>query len=72
MAPSRAKNLPPCYQLEHRGAARPAGGCLYTPDGVPQVAASRGATTVDVAGASTNPNEQASVPIHRERDARIP
>jgi uncharacterized RmlC-like cupin family protein len=58
-------------QLEHREVAR-AGDYLYIPAGVPHVAVNRGATPALFVGARTDPNEQESVVMRPELDAKVP
>ena len=58
-------------QLEHRDVAR-AGDYLYFPAGVPHVAVNRGETSAFFVGARTDPNEQESVVMRPELDAKVP
>ena len=58
-------------QLEHREVAR-AGDYLYIPAGVPHVAINRGETPAVFVGARTDPNEQESVVMRPELDAKVP
>lgn len=58
-------------QLEHREVAR-AGDYMYIPAGVPHVAVNRGATPALFVGARTDPNEQESVVMRPELDAKVP
>ncbi len=58
-------------QLEHREVAR-AGDFLYIPAGVPHVAVNRGEMPAHFVGARTDPNEQESVVMRPELDARVP
>ena len=58
-------------QLEHREIAH-AGDYLYFPAGVPHVAVNRGETPAGFVGARTDPNEQESVVMCPELDAKVP
>ena len=58
-------------QLEYREVAR-AGDYLYIPAGVPHVAVNRGETPAVFVGARTDPNEQESVVMRPELDAKVP
>ena len=58
-------------QLQHRDTAR-AGDYLYIPAGVPHVAVNRGQTPAVFVGARTDPNEQESVVMRPDLDARVP
>ena len=58
-------------QLEHREVAR-AGDYLYIPAGVPHVAVNRGESPAVFVGARTDPNDQESVVMRPELDARVP
>jgi len=58
-------------QLEHREVAR-ASEYLYFPAGVPHVAVNRGETPAIFVGARTDPNEQESVVMRPELDAKVP
>ncbi len=58
-------------QLEHRDIAH-AGDYLYFPAGVPHVAVNRGETPAVFVGARTDPNEQESVVMRPELDAKVP
>jgi uncharacterized RmlC-like cupin family protein len=58
-------------QLEHREIARP-GDYRYVPAGVPHVAVNRGESPAFAVGARTAPNEQESVVMRPNLDARVP
>ena len=58
-------------QLHHRAVAR-AGDYLYIPAGVPHVAVNRSETPAFFVGARTDPNEQESVVLRPDLDARVP
>jgi uncharacterized RmlC-like cupin family protein len=58
-------------QLEKSAVAH-AGDYLYIPPGVPHVAVNRGATPAVFVGARTDPNEQESVVLRGELDAKVP
>ena len=58
-------------QLEHRDVAR-AGDYLYFPAGVPHVAVNRGEAPAVFIAARTDPNEQESVVMLPELDAKVP
>ncbi len=58
-------------QLEHRDVAQ-ARDYLYFPAGVPHVAVNRGETPAVFVGARTDPNEQESVVMRPELDAKVP
>ncbi len=58
-------------QLEHREVARP-GDFLYIPAGVPHVAVNRTETPALFVGARTDPNEQESVVMRPDLEARVP
>jgi uncharacterized RmlC-like cupin family protein len=58
-------------QLEHRDIAD-AGDYLYFPAGVPHVAVNQGETPAIFVGARTDPNEQESVVMRPELDAKVP
>ncbi len=58
-------------QLEHREVAQ-VGDYLYFPAGVPHVAVNRGETPAIFVGARTDPNEQESVVMRPELDAKVP
>ena len=58
-------------QLEHRDVAR-AGDYLYFPAGVPHVAVNRGEAPALFIAARTDPNEQESVVMLPELDAKVP
>ncbi len=58
-------------QLEHREVAQ-AGDYLYFPAGVPHVAVNRGEAPAIFVGARTDPNEQESVVMRPELDAKVP
>ena len=58
-------------QLEHRNVAH-AGDYLYFPAGVPHVAVNRGETPAVFVGARTDPNEEESVVMGPELDAKVP
>ena len=58
-------------QLEHREVAH-AGDYLYFPAGVPHVVVNRSETPAIFVGARTDPNEQESVVMRPELDARVP
>ena len=58
-------------ELEHREVARP-GDYLYVPAGVPHVAVNRGESPAVFVGARTDPNEQESVVMRPDLDARVP
>lgn len=57
--------------LEHRDVAH-AGDYLYIPAGVPHVAVNRSETPACFVGARTDPNEQESVVLRPDLDARVP
>ena len=57
--------------LEHRDLAHP-GDYLYIPAGVAHVAANRTETPAVFVGARTDPNEQESVVLRPDLDARVP
>src|SRR5918912_220736 len=61
----------PGEQLEHRDVAH-AGDYLYFPAGVPHVAVNRGETPAVFIAARTDPNEQESVVMLPELDAKVP
>jgi uncharacterized RmlC-like cupin family protein len=58
-------------ELEHRAVAR-VGDHIYVPAGVPHVAVNRTATPAFLVGARTDPNEQESVVLRPDLDARVP
>ncbi len=58
-------------QLEHRDVAH-AGDYFYFPAGVPHVAVNRGETPAVFVAARTDPNEQESVVMRPELDAKVP
>ena len=58
-------------ELEHREVARP-GDYLYVPVGVPHVAVNRSESPAVFVGARTDPNEQESVVMRPDLDARVP
>jgi len=58
-------------ELQHRDLAHP-GDYLYIPAGVPHVAVNRTTTPAVFVGARTDPNEQESVVLRPELDARVP
>jgi uncharacterized RmlC-like cupin family protein len=58
-------------ELEHREIAGP-GDFLYVPAGVPHVAVNRGESPAVFVGARTDPNEQESVVMRPDLDARVP
>lgn len=58
-------------QLQHREVAHP-GDFLYIPAGVPHVAVNRSATPAVFVGARTDPNEQESVVMRPDLEARVP
>ena len=58
-------------QLEHRDVAR-TGDYLYFPAGVPHVAVNRGETPAVFVGARTDPNEQESVVMRPDLEAKVP
>ena len=58
-------------ELEHREVARP-GDYLYVPAGVPHVAVNRSESPAVFVGARTDPNEQESVVMRPDLDARVP
>ena len=58
-------------QLEHREVAH-AGDYLYFPAGVPHVAVNRGVMPAAFVGARTDANEQESVVMRPELDAKVP
>ena len=57
--------------LEHRDVARP-GDFLYIPAGVPHVAVNRSGAPALFVGARTDPNEQESVVMRPDLEARVP
>jgi uncharacterized RmlC-like cupin family protein len=57
--------------LQHRDVAH-AGDYLYIPAGVPHVAVNRSETPAFFVGARTDPNEQESVVLRPDLDARVP
>ncbi len=57
-------------QLQHREVAHP-GDYLYIPAGVPHVAVNRSATPAVFVGARTDPNEQESVVMRPDLEARV-
>ncbi len=57
--------------LQHRDLAHP-GDYLFIPAGVPHVAVNRTATPAVFVGARTDPNEQESVVLRPDLDARVP
>jgi uncharacterized RmlC-like cupin family protein len=57
--------------LQHRDILR-VGDHLYVPAGVPHVAVNRTATPAFLVGARTDPNEQESVVLRPDLDARVP
>ena len=57
--------------LQQRDVAR-AGDYLYIPAGVPHVAVNRTETPALFVGARTDPNEQESVVLRPDLDARVP
>src|SRR5215213_8292772 len=58
-------------ELEHREGAN-AGDYFYFPAGVPHVAVNRGEMSAVFVGARTDPNEQESVVMRPELDAKVP
>jgi uncharacterized RmlC-like cupin family protein len=58
-------------QLEHREVARP-GDYLYIPAGVPHVAVNRSETPAIFVAARTDPNEQESVVLRPDLEAKVP
>ena len=58
-------------QLEHWEVAR-AGEYLYIPAGVPHVAVNRGDVVAILLGARTDPDEQESVVMRPDLDAKVP
>ena len=58
-------------ELQQRDLAHP-GDYLYIPAGVPHVAVNRTATPAVFVGARTDPNEQESVVLQPDLDARVP
>jgi uncharacterized RmlC-like cupin family protein len=58
-------------QLEHREVAH-AGDYLYIPAGVPHVAVNRSETPAVFVGARTDANEQESVVMRPDLEARVP
>ncbi len=58
-------------QLQHREVARP-GDYLYIPAGVPHVAVNRSDTPAVFVGARTDPNEQESVVMRADLEAKVP
>ena len=58
-------------QLEHRDVAH-AGNYVYIPAGVPHVAVNRSETPAVFVGARTDPNEQESVVMRPDLDAKVP
>ncbi len=58
-------------QLEHREVSHP-GDYIYIPAGVPHVAANRSETPADFVAARTDPNEQESVLMRPDLDAKVP
>ena len=58
-------------QLEHREVAW-AGDYIYIPVGVPHVAVNRTETPAALVAARTDPNEQESVVMRPELDAKVP
>ncbi len=58
-------------QLQHRAVAHP-GDFLYIPAGVPHVAVNRSETPAVFVGARTDPNEQESVVMRPDLEARVP
>src|SRR5919112_3801269 len=58
-------------QLEHREVAHP-GDYLYIPAGVPPVAVNRSETPAIFVLARTDPNEQESVVLRPELEAKVP
>jgi uncharacterized RmlC-like cupin family protein len=58
-------------ELEHREIAGQ-GDYLYVPAGVPHVAVNRGESPAVFVGARTDPNEQESVVMRPDLDARVP
>ncbi len=57
--------------LEKKDVAR-AGDYIYIPAGVPHVAVNRSATPALLVGARTDPNEQESVVLRPELEAKVP
>ena len=57
--------------LQHQDLAHP-GDNLYIPAGVPHVAVNRTATPAVFVGVRTDPNEQESVVLRPDLDARVP
>jgi uncharacterized RmlC-like cupin family protein len=58
-------------ELQQRDLAHP-GDYLYIPAGVAHVAVNRTATPAVFVGARTDPNEQESVVLRPDLDARVP
>jgi uncharacterized RmlC-like cupin family protein len=58
-------------QLEHREVARP-GNYIYIPAGVPHVAVNRTETPATFVTARTDPNEQESVVMRPDLEAKVP
>jgi uncharacterized RmlC-like cupin family protein len=58
-------------QLEHREVAHP-GDYLYIPAGVPHVAVNRSETPAIFVAARTDPNEQESVVLRPDLEAKVP
>ena len=58
-------------QLEHRDVAH-AGNYVYIPAGVPHVAVNRSETPAVFVGARTDPNEQESVVMRPDLEAKVP
>ena len=58
-------------QLEHREVAR-AGDYAYIPAGVPHVAVNRTETPAEFVAARTDPNEQESVVMRPDLEAKVP
>jgi len=58
-------------QLEHREVAR-AGDYIYIPAGVPHVAVNRTETPAVFVAARTDPNEQESVVMRPDLEAKVP
>ena len=58
-------------QLEHREVAR-AGDYIYIPAGVPHVAVNRTETPAAFLAARTDPNEQESVVMRPDLEAKVP
>jgi uncharacterized RmlC-like cupin family protein len=58
-------------QLEHRDVAHP-GNYVYIPAGVPHVAVNRSETPAVFVAARTDPNEQESVVLRPDLEAKVP